>query len=97
MGDRFTEQDVRLFPTLARFDVAYNTAFKCNIRRLVDYENLWDYARSIYQLPGVADTVDFDIYRRGYHSASAARNPLGIVPMGPVVDWTEPAGRRTGA
>ena len=92
-GDRFTEADLRLFPTLARFDVAYHSAFKCNLRRLIDYPNLWAYAREIYQMPGVAGTVDFDIYRRGYHSPSPLRNPLGIVPIGPEIDWNAPHGR----
>ena len=93
VGDVFTEADLRLFPTLARFDAAYNTAFKCNIRRLTDYAHLWPYAREIYGMPGVARTVRFDIYRRGYFSRSAKRNPLGIVPLGPVIDWDVPHGR----
>ena len=89
-GDMLTEADIRLFPTLARFDVAYHSAFKCNLRRLVDYPNLWAYARDIFQMPDVAQTVDFDIYRRGYHSPSELRNPLGIVPVGPQNDWLAP-------
>ncbi|MEM0948886.1 MAG: glutathione S-transferase C-terminal domain-containing protein [Pseudomonadota bacterium] len=93
VGDTFTEADVRLFPTLARFDVAYHYAFKCNIRRLTDYPRLWAYARDIYAIPGVADTVDFDIYKAGYFSPSELRNPLGIVPAGPLIDWVEPHGR----
>ncbi len=92
-GDTFTEADVRLFPTLARFDVAYHYAFKCNLKKLSDYQNLWPYAREIYQMPGVADTVRFDIYKRGYFSKSEKRNPLGIVPIGPIVNWDEPNGR----
>ena len=92
-GDALTEADIRLFPTLARFDVAYHSAFKCNLKRLIDYPNLWAYAREIYQTPGVAETVDFDIYRRGYHSPSEFRNPLGIVPIGPKNDWRAPHGR----
>ncbi len=92
-GDQFTEADLRLFPTLARFDVAYHYAFKCNIRRLMDYPNLWAYAREIYQMPGVANTVDFEIYKAGYFSPSELRNPLGIVPMGPILDWDAPHGR----
>lgn len=92
-GDSMTEADQRLFPTLARFDVAYHSAFKCNLRRLIDYPNLWDYARAFYQFSGVASTVDFDIYRRGYHSKSALRNPLGIVPKGPLIDWSEVSAR----
>lgn len=88
VGNAFTEADLRLFPTLARFDVAYHYAFKCNIRRLIDYPNLWAYARRIYALPGVADTVRFDIYKQGYFSPSELRNPLGIVPAGPDIDWS---------
>lgn len=88
VGDAFSEADLRLFPTLARFDVAYHYAFKCNLRRLVDYPNLWDYARRIYAMPGVSETVRFDIYKQGYFSPSELRNPLGIVPLGPVVDWS---------
>ncbi len=90
LGDTLTEADLRLFPTLARFDVAYHYAFKCNIRRLVDYPNLWDYARRLYHLPGVAETVRFDVYKQGYFSPSELRNPLGIVPAGPAVDWSLP-------
>ncbi len=87
-GEQFTEADLRLFPTLARFDVAYHYAFKCNIRRLSDYPRLWAYAREIYAMPGVAETVKFDIYKQGYFSPSELRNPLGIVPAGPDIDWT---------
>jgi len=86
-GDQFTEADVRLFPTLARFDVAYHYAFRCNLKKLSDYAHLWPYAKRIYRMDGVADTVRFDIYKRGYFSASEKRNPLGIVPIGPLVDW----------
>ncbi|WP_375254236.1 glutathione S-transferase family protein [Yoonia sp.] len=86
-GDHFTEADLRLFPTLARFDVAYHYAFRCNLRKLSDYAYLWPYAKRIYHMHGVAQTVRFDIYKRGYFSASEKRNPLGIVPIGPEVDW----------
>ncbi len=92
-GDTVTEADIRLFPTLARFDVAYHYAFRCNLHRITDYPELWDYARAIYQMPGVADTVRFEIYKQGYFSPSEARNPLGIVPIGPDVDWSAPSGR----
>ena len=92
-GEAVTEADLRLFPTLARFDVAYYGAFKCNLRRLVDYPHLWAYARDLYQRPGWADTVRFDVYKTGYYSPSPNRNPLGIVPIGPEIDWTAPHGR----
>lgn len=92
-GNAFTEADLRLFPTLARFDVAYHYAFRCNLKRLTDYRYLWPYAREIFQMPGVAQTVKFDIYKQGYFSPSEKRNPLGIVPIGPLVDWSPPHGR----
>ncbi len=93
LGERLTEADWRLFPTLVRFDVAYHGAFKCNIRRLADYPNLFGYARELYQMPGIAETVDFEVYKRGYYSPSAARNPYGIVPKGPEIDFLAAHGR----
>ncbi len=93
-GDALTEADLRLFPTLARFDVAYHYAFKCNLRRLTDYPHLWGYARDLFSHPGVAETVRFDIYKTGYFSPSELRNPLGIVPVGPDVNWNSPHNRR---
>jgi putative glutathione S-transferase len=92
-GDFQTEADWRLFPTLVRFDVAYHYAFKCNIRRLMDYEHLWPYTRDLYQTPGIAEFVFPDLYKRGYHSLSELRNPLGIVPKGPIVDFDAPHDR----
>ncbi len=92
-GDTLTEADLRLFPTLARFDVAYHYAFRCNLRRLIDYPNLWGYARDLYAMPEIAETVAFDIYKTGYFSPSELRNPLGLVPMGPDIDWTLPHDR----
>ncbi|NET48085.1 MAG: glutathione S-transferase family protein [Merismopedia sp. SIO2A8] len=90
IGDTLTEADWRLFPTLARFDVAYYSAFKCNRNRIIDYPNLWAYARELYQFPGISETVRFDVYRQGYHSPSPQRNPHGIVPLGPEIDWSIP-------
>ncbi|MCZ6524465.1 MAG: glutathione S-transferase family protein [Alphaproteobacteria bacterium] len=95
LGDRLSEADWRLFPTLVRFDVAYHGAFKCNLRRLVDFPNLWRYTRELYQMPGIAETVDLEIYKRGYYSRSALRNPTGVVPKGPEVDLDEPHGRES--
>ncbi len=92
-GDKQTEADWRLFPTLVRFDVAYHYAFKCNLRRLMDYEHLWPYTRDLYATPGISRLVFPDLYKAGYHSLSELRNPLGIVPMGPIVDFTEPQDR----
>ena len=93
VGDQPTEADVRLFTTLVRFDAVYHGHFKCNIRRLVDYPNLFAYARAVYQLPGVADTVSFDHIKRHYYLSHPAVDPTGIVPLGPDVDWNEPSRR----
>lgn len=93
LGAQLTEADWRLFPTLVRFDAAYYGAFKCNVRRIVDYPNLWDYTRELYQMPGIAETVDIEIFKRGYYSPSPMRNPLGIVPKGPMIDFSVPHSR----
>ncbi len=93
LGDQATEADWRLFPTLVRFDVAYHDAFKCNLRRLIDYPNLWPYARDLYQTPGIAETVDLETYKRGYYSPSLQRKPTGIVPLGPAIDFSLPHDR----
>ncbi len=94
LGSSLTEADWRLFPTLVRFDVAYYGAFQCNMRRLVDYPNLWAYTRELYQMPGIAETVDLEIYKQGYYSLSASLpNRAGIVPKGPVIDFSVPHGR----
>jgi putative glutathione S-transferase len=92
-GDRLTEADVRLFTTLVRFDCVYVSHFKCNIRRLVDYPNLWGYTRDIFQLPGVADTVNLEHIKRHYFESHRQINPFGIVPDGPELDFTTPHDR----
>jgi glutathionyl-hydroquinone reductase len=92
-GDRITEADWRLFTTLVRFDAVYVGHFKCNLRRLVDYPNLWPYARELYQHDGIAETVDFDHARRHYYLTHDKLNPTGIIPGGPAVDWNEAHGR----
>ncbi|WP_299623235.1 glutathione S-transferase C-terminal domain-containing protein [uncultured Tateyamaria sp.] len=94
VGEQLTEADLRLFPTLARFDVAYHYAFKCNLAKLSDCPNLWDYARALHNIPGIAETVKPEIYKAGYFSPSELRNPLGIVPKGPHVDWSTPTKRQ---
>jgi putative glutathione S-transferase len=93
VGDRLTDADVRLFPTLARFDAVYHYHFKCNLRRLTDYPNLWGYARDLYQRPGFGETVDFDEIKRHYYMTHPHINPTRIVPIGPLVDWTTLHGR----
>ncbi|MBF9036787.1 glutathione S-transferase family protein [Rhodobacterales bacterium HKCCE2091] len=89
-GDRLTEADWRLFTTLARFDAVYHTHFKCNRNRIVDYPNLWAYARELYQVPGVAETIRFDHITRHYYYSHESINPHRIVPIGPEPDWSEP-------
>ena len=85
-GARFTEADVRLFTTLVRFDAVYYSHFKCNLRRLVDYKNLWRYTRKIYALPGVARTVDLAEIKSHYYRSMKHINPTQIVPKGPLLD-----------
>ena len=92
-GDRLTEADVRLFTTLVRFDAVYVTHFKCNLRRIIDYPNLWGYTRDIYQLPGVAETVNFEHIKRHYFESHRQINPHGIVPDGPILDFEAPHDR----
>jgi putative glutathione S-transferase len=93
LGDRPTEADWRLFPTLVRFDEVYNLHFRCNRRRLVDYPNLWAYARELHQWPGVAQTVAMEQIKRHYYTTHDELNPKRIIPVGPGYDWSEPHGR----
>ncbi len=88
VGDRLTEADIRLFTTLVRFDPVYFGHFKCNLKRLVNYPNLWEYTKRIYNLPGIADTVDFDHIKTHYYGSHKTINPNGIIPTGPEIDWT---------
>jgi glutathionyl-hydroquinone reductase len=93
MGSELSEADVRLFPTLARFDAVYYVLFKCNLRRLIDYQHLWAYARDLYQRPGFGETTDFGQIKRHYYQTQSWVNPSRIVPKGPFVSWLEPHGR----
>jgi glutathionyl-hydroquinone reductase len=92
LGGQLTEADVRLFPTLARFDAVYYALYKCNLHPLAGYRHLWGYARDLYQRPGFGDTTDFIQIKRHYYQAGWI-NPAGIVPKGPYVNWLEPHGR----
>ncbi len=92
-GDRITEADWCLFPTLVRFDSVYHGHFKCNLRRIVDYPNLWGYLKDLYQQPGVAGTVNMDHIKKHYYGSHESINPTRIVPKGPILDFTEPHGR----
>lgn len=93
LGARLTEADWRLFTTLVRFDAVYAGHFKCNRRRLVDYPHLWAYTRELYQVPGVAATVNMDHIKRHYYQSHRQINPTGIVPRGPDIDFTAAHGR----
>jgi len=94
VGDRITEADWRLFTTLIRFDSVYHGHFKCNLRRLVDYDDLWSYTRELYQWPGVAATVNFDHIKQHYYRSHPTINPNGIVPKGPLLDLAQPSTRK---
>jgi len=93
VGDRLTEADWRLFTTLVRFDAVYYSHFKCNLRRIADYPNIWGYVRELYQMPGVAQTVSLDHIKRHYYGSHESVNPTRIVPVGPEIDFDAPHGR----
>jgi glutathionyl-hydroquinone reductase len=92
-GKQIVEADWRLFCTLVRFDVVYHGHFKCNLRRIVDYQNLQGYLMDLYQQPGIADTVNFDHIKRHYYMTHTEINPTCIVPIGPLIDLTRPHNR----
>lgn len=92
-GDRITEADWRLFTTLIRFDAVYHGHFKCNLRQLSDFPNLWAYTRELYQWPSVAETLDLQHIKEHYYRSHGTINPNGIVPKGPVLDLEAPHGR----
>jgi putative glutathione S-transferase len=93
VGATLTEADWRLFTTLVRFDAVYYSHFKCNLRRIVDYPNLSNYLRDLYQVPGVAETVNLDHIKRHYYGSQRQINPTGIVPLGPALDFAAPHDR----
>jgi putative glutathione S-transferase len=95
MGGVLTEADWRLFTTLVRFDAVYVGHFKCNRRRIADYTHLSGYLRDLYQVPGVAETVNFEHIKRHYYESHGTINPTGVVPLGPEVDLTAPHRRHT--
>ncbi|WP_371193333.1 glutathione S-transferase family protein [Glaciecola sp. SC05] len=86
VGDQITEADWRLFTTLIRFDPVYVGHFKCNIRRIADYPNIYNYMKELYQIEGIADTTNFDHIKRHYYFSHTMINPTQVVPMGPVED-----------
>lgn len=88
-GGRLTEADWRLFTTLVRFDAVYVGHFKCNIRRIADYPNLSNYLLELYQMPGIAETVDMETIKQHYYGSHGTINPHGVVPVGPALDFTQ--------
>lgn len=92
-GERITEADWRLFTTLVRFDAVYHGHFKCNRQRLIDYPNLWAYTRELFQVPGIAETVNFRHIKGHYYQSHPTINPTRIVPRGPALDFAQPHGR----
>lgn len=92
-GSRLTEADWRLFTTLVRFDPVYHGHFKCNRQRLSEFPNLWGYTRDLYQIPGVAETVNLEHIKNHYYTSHPTVNPTGIVPKGPAIDYAGPHGR----
>jgi glutathionyl-hydroquinone reductase len=92
-GGQITEADWRLFTTLIRFDTVYYSHFKCNLRRVADYPNLSNYLRDLYQVPGIAETVSLEQIKRHYYGSQRQVNPTGIVPIGPLLDFTQPHDR----
>ena len=92
-GPQFVETDWRLFVTLLRFDAVYHGHFKCNLRRIIDYPHLSGYLKDLYQVPGIAETVNFDHIKRHYYMTHHDINPTRIVPLGPLLDLTSPHGR----
>ncbi|MCP4077405.1 MAG: glutathione S-transferase family protein [Gammaproteobacteria bacterium] len=95
VGESITEADWRLFTTLVRFDAVYYHHFKTNKKRLMDYPNLWAYTRELYQVPGVAETVNMDHIKYHYFASHRSINPTGIVPNGPEIDFMLPHGRES--
>ena len=92
-GYQVTEADWCMFTTLLRFDAVYYVHFKCNLRRMVEYPNLWNYLKELYQLPGVKETCNFDHIKRHYYKSHPNVNPTRIVPKGPVIDFDAPHNR----
>jgi putative glutathione S-transferase len=93
LGDMLTEADVRLYPTLARFDAVYYQLFNCNLRRLSDYRHLWGYTRDLYTHPGFGETTDLGQIKRHYYLSAEWGSRCGLIPIGPQISWTEPHGR----
>ncbi|WP_318505121.1 glutathione S-transferase family protein [Photobacterium leiognathi] len=94
LGDHITEADWRLFTTLVRFDAVYVGHFKCNLKRIVDFPHLWGYVRDLYQVEGIAQTVDIDYIKAHYYGSHETINPTRIIPKGPELDFLSPHHRK---
>lgn len=95
LGNQITDSDIRFYVTLVRFDVAYYSVFRTNRNRIVDFPNIWNYAKDLYQQPGFGSTTDFEAIKQGYHLGNHAENPYDLVPKGPDVSiWNEPHDRQ---
>jgi putative glutathione S-transferase len=88
-GNDLTEADICMFTTLIRFDAVYHGHFKCNLRRIIDYPNLWNYLKDIYQYPGIAETCNLDHIKRHYYVSHSHINPTQVVPKGPILNLEE--------
>lgn len=89
-GSNITEADIRLFTTLVRFDAVYVGHFKCNLRRIIDYPNIWGYLRELYQIPEIKPTVDMEHIKKHYYMSHTSINPCQVVPIGPAINFEEP-------
>ncbi|WP_318463856.1 glutathione S-transferase family protein [Photobacterium leiognathi] len=94
LGDHITEADWWLFTTLVRFDAVYVGHFKCNLKRIVDFPHLWGYVRDLYQVEGIAQTVDIDYIKAHYYGSHETINPTRIIPKGPELDFLSPHHRK---
>ncbi|WP_318515185.1 glutathione S-transferase family protein [Photobacterium leiognathi] len=94
LGEHITEADWRLFTTLVRFDAVYVGHFKCNLKRIVDFPHLWGYVRDLYQVEGIAQTVDIDYIKAHYYGSHETINPTRIIPKGPELDFLSPHHRK---
>lgn len=92
-GNQLTEADICLFTTLLRFDPVYHGHFKCNLKRIVDYPNLWNYLKDLYQYPGIEETCNLEHIKRHYYESHTQINPTRIVPKGPLINLKEPHDR----
>ena len=93
MGAHITEADWRLFTTLIRFDGVYYSHFKTNLKHIEDYPNLSNYLRDLFQVEGIADTVNFDHIKTHYYFSQTTINPTQVVPVGPTLDFARPHNR----